>query len=210
MQWDRRKNTNLPLEKHTPLPADYTKLVTETVTTALTKGLNEIKKTHPKIAFTANGGIYADEVFLAITLSQGDQDLSATTVYASSDFNPNAEMPTLEMVLAACLDAAGSVFDFYLNPANPERREQLLHTTLAAVEEAPFEWTRVELNDIIRYPAWVRMDKLNPALEALASEWLSKHDPDYDQEAEQFLEERIEAIKAAKDGSGSSSGPIRH
>lgn len=215
MKWERRKLNNLP-QIQTDLPVDYVRLVIETLNAAEEKGLAIVRKTHPKAAFTANGAIYSDEILLAITLSQGEQDLAANTVYASAEFNPNLEISQLESVLGACLDATGAVFDFYLNPAHPDRIEDFLHYSLSALDEAPFEWTPVEIHEIVKHPVWVRMDKLNPLLESIADQWLEKNDPTFSAkteeapaEAEEFLEERLEAIKSAKSGA-SGSGPITH
>jgi hypothetical protein len=234
MKWDRRKNTNDLKALSTELPVDYIKLVTETMDTALAAGLAEVKKTHPKVAFYAGGAIYADEVLLAITLSQGDEDLFATTVYASADFNPLAEKPGIQLTLESCLDAAGAVYDFYLGMKHPEKVAEMMDPSLGAMEEAPFEWTIVDLSDQANLPVYVRIDKANPQLDARAEKWLEENDPEYQQAkaaqaadplagAEEFLEERLEAIKKAQSGSGSSgptgpggfggggqSGPITH
>jgi|GEM_PF-1104533 len=230
MKWERRKNTNAPQLQPTALPVDYLRLVEQTLTQALEPGLNELKKTLPVSEFTAQGGIFGDEVVLAITLSHGAEHLAATTLYASADFNPNAEKPSLEATLSACLDAAGSIFDFYLDVENPERIEQLAHHTLGALEEAPFEWTAMPESPALkdstekRVPVWVKIDKSNLPLETMAEKWLMENDPDYPSkeeetdhhEAEDFLNERLDAIKKAGSGNGNSggmgggSGPITH
>ena len=219
MIWDRRKVTNEIQALATDLPVDYIKLVEETITTALEVGLVEVRKTHPKAAFHAGGKIYADEVLLAITLSQGDEDLFATTVYASADFNPLAEKPGIQLTLETCLDAAGAVYDFYLGMKHPEKVQEIMDPSLGAMEEAPFEWTIVDLSSRANLPVYVRIDKANPQLDAAAEKWLEENDPEYVKQkaaekiaplegAEEFLEERLEAIKKAKSGSGSGpSGP---
>ena len=192
------------------------RLVVETLNTAEEKGLEIVKKTHPNAAFSANGAIYGDEILLAITLSQGEKDLAANTVYASADFDPNLQISQLESVLGTCLDAVGSIFDYYLNPSHPDRIEDLLQPTLGALDDAPFEWTPVEIHEIVKHPVWVRMDKLNPLLESLTDQWLAQNDPQFKkeeavptEEAEEFLEQRLDAIRSAKSG-GSGSGPITH
>jgi hypothetical protein len=120
--------------------------------------------------------------------------------------------------LSSCLEAAGATFDAFLSLEHPEKVEQLLHTSLSSLEEAPFEWTEISVSDTAEVPVFVKMDKANPALEILTDQWLSEHDPEYKKakakppqaaEAEEFLEERLEAIKSAKSGS-SGSGPITH
>ncbi len=226
MNWDRRKKPSLtaPAAVSAELPKDYLKLVETTLLTALDPGLKEIQKIHPEARFNANGALYGDEVLLAITLSHGGTNLVATTVYASADVNPALPKPTIEETLSACLDAIGSIFDFYLDLKNSDRISQILHHSLSALEEAPFEWTAVshEIEDQI--PVWVRMDKLNPLLEDLTERWLRENDPEYltrskadviEKESEEFLEERLEAIKKAQSGSGGGlsgggSGPITH
>ncbi len=157
--------------------------------------------------------IYADEVLLAITISHGEQSLIATTVYASADFNPLMPEPGVELVLSNCLDSVGTILEHYLDPAFPERISQLAGATISALEEAPFEWTPMENTKV---SVWVKIDKSNPTLEALTEEWLQKNDPTYSkeemlEEAEEFLNERLDAIQKAKSGSGSgNSGPIQH
>jgi hypothetical protein len=119
------------------------------------------------------------------------------------------------------LDSLGSVFQFYLDPEFPERIAQIAERSLGALEEAPFEWTPLKLNDTQKTIVHVKMDKSNPLLDRLADDWLNKNDPTFHEkvkkmdevqfgEAEEFLEERIQAIRAAKSGSGNNSGPIRH
>jgi hypothetical protein len=225
MIWDRRKVTNEVQALATDLPIDYVKLVEDTISTALQEGLKEVRKTHPKVGFYAGGKIYADEVLLAITLSQGDEDLFATTVYASADFNPLAEKPGIQLTLDSCLDAAGAVYDFYLGMKHPEKVQEIMDPSLGAMEEAPFEWTIVDLSSRANLPVWVRIVKANPQLDAAAEKWLEQNDPEYVKlkaaekaaplaGAEEFLEERLEAIKKAKSGAGSGSsgqnGPITH
>jgi hypothetical protein len=183
--------------------------------------LAEIKKTHQESYFKAHGAIYADEILLAITLSHGPNQIAATTVYSSADYNPNQEVPALTDVLAACLDSIGSVFGFYLDPASPEKVAQIAHQSLGALEEAPFEWTPTEIENTHKISVFVKLDKSNPTLDALADEWLMKNDPHYQEElekkenrnlteAEEFLDERLQAIKNAKSGTSSGGGPITH
>jgi hypothetical protein len=223
MKWERRHlpNEKIAQPEPTELPVDYIKLVTDTLTTAMDKGLGEVKKTRPKAAFYVNGAIYSDEVLLAVTLSQGDQDLAATTVYASTNFNPTSEKPNLEDSLSTCLDAVGALLEYYLNPHHPDRIEDFLHSSISALDEAPFEWTSMDFEGAMKWPVWAKIDKTNPQLEMLADNWLAENDPDHGKqpqttkEAEAFLEERLEAMKAAKSGgpSGGSmggSGPITH
>lgn len=214
-KWEKRKKpTQLTDSKSSPLPVDYLRLVTETLTQALEPGLQAIRKVHPVSEFSAEGALFGDEALVVVTLSHGPSNVAATTVHASADYVPGAEKPGLEATLAACVDAAASVFEYYLDPTQPERIAQIADQSLGALEEAPFEWTQTG-------GAWVKIDKSNPRLEAAAEEWLAKNDPDYQkreereqEESEDFLNERLEAIKKAKSGQGGGpgdqNGPIRH
>jgi len=214
MKFDRRVKpiANKPELKPAELPIDYLKLVEETLAESLKNGLIELKKIHPICDLKANGAIYAEEVLLAITISHGDKSLIATTIYASADFNPLMPEPGIELVLSTCLDSVGTVLEHYLDPKFPERISQLADAPISSLEEAPFEWTKMEEAKV---STWVKIDKSNPALEALTEEWLKKNDPHYSEadeseEAEEFLNERLEAIQKAKSGSGGDSGPITH
>ena len=217
MKWDRRHPSNFP---SVDLPLDYLKLVEDTLATATEKGLLELRKKYPDSKFKSYGAIYGDEVLLAITLSHGATNLAATTAYASADYNASLPEPGLEATLAACLDAVGTIFHFYLDPNDSEKIEQLSNHSLSALEEAPFEWTSLEIVENQTVAVWVKIDKSNPELDRLTEEWLSKNDPEYKtrilepeaevEKAEEFLEERLEAIKAAKSGGGNQSGPITH
>lgn len=219
MIFERRKKPsgNKPELKPVELPIDYLKIVEETLTESLDKGIEELKKIHSICELKASGAIYSDEVLLAITISHGPKNLIATTVYASAEFNPLMPEPGIELVLSNCLDSAGSVLEHYLNPAFPERISQFASSSIGTLEEAPFEWTPMEETKV---SVWVKIDKSNPVLETLTDEWLKLNDPNYSKEdeaaeAEEFLNDRLDAIQKAKSGSGSGSGsgdsgPIRH
>ena len=198
--------------KPAELPIDYLKIVEETLAELLKKGLVELNKIHAVCDLKATGAIYTDEVILAITISHGEKSLIATTVYASANFDPSAEEPGIESVLQHCLDSLGAVLSHYLDPEYPDRISQIAAAPISALEEAPFEWTAMEEAKVA---TWVKIDKSNPTLEALADDWLKKNDPNYSrgddlEEAEEFLQDRLEAIQKAKTGSGGNSGPIRH
>lgn len=215
MKFERRvkPQANKPELKPVDLPLDYLKIVEETIQESMAKGLVELKKIHAICDLKASGAIYADEVLLAITISHGPKNLIATTVYASADFNPLMPEPGIEKVLESCLDSAATVLEHYLDPAFPDRIAQLASAPIGALEEAPFEWTPMEEAKV---STWVKIDKSNPALEAMAEDWLQKNDPNYSasgeamEEAEEFLEERLDAIQKAKSGSSGNSGPITH
>lgn len=213
MIFDRRKkpSQNRPELKPVELPLDYLKIVEETLNENLASGLKLLREIHPVTRLKASGALFTDEVLLAITLSHGENQLLATTVYASADYNPQLPEPKMETILEECLDSVGSILNHYLHPSHPERVAQLGGSTIGTLEEAPFEWTKMEDT---RVTVFVKMDKTNPALETLTEDWLMKNDPEYrkndDSGSEEFLQERLQAIQKAKSGSGGNSGPVRH
>jgi hypothetical protein len=199
------------------------KIVEETMNETLASGLEALKKHHSICDLKAHGALYSNEVLMAITISHGEQSLIATTVYASADFNPVMQEPGIEVILNECLDSAGAILTHYLDPKHPHRISEFASATIGSLEEAPFEWTKVDETKVTVY---VKIDKSNPALESLADEWLRNNDPESGKEeetveAEDFLNERLEAIRKVKGGGGSGgfsgggysggdSGPIRH
>ncbi len=215
-----QKNTAKPVD----LPLDFLKLVDETITQALEPGLIELRKIHPESGFQSSGSVFGDELLLSISLTHGTQILHATTVHASVDYDPNRETPSINDLLAMCVDTAGIVFQHYLDPGFPERIARIAESSLGALEEAPFEWSAIPAPEAKGVVVHVKIDKSNPVLDRLAEEWLQKNDPARAktgeagaeariEAAEDFLEERIEAIRAAKSGSGGipgGNGPIRH
>ena len=225
MNFDRRlKSTgDKPELKPVELPIDFLKIVEETMNETLASGLEALKKHHSICDLKAHGALYSNEVLMAITISHGEQSLIATTVYASADFNPVMQEPGIEVILNECLDSAGAILTHYLDPKHPHRISEFASATIGSLEEAPFEWTKVDETKVTVY---VKIDKSNPALESLADEWLRNNDPESGKEeetveAEDFLNERLEAIRKVKGGGGSGgfsgggysggdSGPIRH
>jgi hypothetical protein len=223
MKWERRKKSLITAPEGTPgpLPVDFVRLVEETLTQGLEEGLTSIREIHPESKFHAGGAIYENEILLAITLSQGPSQISATTVFGSADYDPNAEKPALVEILSACLDAAGSVFQHYLDPEYPERITQIADQSLSALEEAPFQWSSIRPENHPKIEVHVKIDKSNPVLDALTEDWLRKNDPNYREEAEKspdqshreaedFLEERLDAIQGRKGGKGGSTPPGLH
>ncbi len=224
-KWERRNlNSSKPASPGSELPIDFLKLVEETLIQALEPGLLEVRKMHPESTFRAKGAVFNDEILLSVTLSHGPKVLSATTAHGSVDYRPEQEKPSVNDLLALIVDSLGGVFHFYLDPEFPERIAQITDSSLGSLEEAPFEWTPLKLEENQKIAVHVKMDKSNPVLDSLAEDWLKKNDPSYEAgivrqsefdlgDAEEFLEERIEAIRAAKSGtgrSGSGEGPIRH
>ena len=163
------------LTKFSPLPADYMKMVNEVFTTNFDAGLKKLAElSEGKPYFETSGRIYADEIILCVSLMHKGQ-LAATSVYASADFDSKASSPTIQDLLAACVDAAGAIYGQLLSPDRPEVLEQMANQSLSALENIPFQWTAVQLD---RYPIHVKIDKANPNLDQMADEWLSQHDPE--------------------------------
>lgn len=139
-------------------------------------------------AFSVQGGVYSDEVLLAVSLVS-DGNVAATTVYGSCDFDPRASTPTAEELLGICVDAVGSVLSSLLDPANPERISQVAEQSLGALDDIPFEWTEAKIG---KRKIYIKVDKANPALEKMTDEWLAKNDPDHEKRQR---EEEAEAEK---------------
>ena len=148
-------------------------------------GLKLIEKNSGnKTAFEARAEVFSNEVVLAVTLAQAGK-LAATTVYASCDFDPQASAPTVQDLLSACVDAAGTFFGNHMDGS--VRTEQLLDQSVSALEDAPFDWTPVQIE---KFQIFLRVDKSNPGLENLADDWLAKNDP-LETAAEERQPERI-------------------
>ena len=143
-------------------------MVTETFTTHFEEGIKILEQHQPESQFEAFGEVYADEILIAVSIF-GKGNLSATTVYASSDFDPKASAPTAEELLSACIDAIGSIFGLLFVPEKPEAIAQLASTNLSSLENVPFEWTKIEAD---HREIFVKLDKSNPKLDALADEWI--------------------------------------
>ncbi len=169
---ERRKHHPKP-QKSSSLPSDFLKMVGEVFANNFSEGLKRIRKVHADSAFIARGEIYPDEIVLSVSLIHPGQ-LQATSVYASADFDPKASSPTLEDLMAACVDASGTVFGLFFDSKHPERVDQLLEGTMAAIEDVPYEWTEVTVE---KRRIFVMLDKSNPTLDEAADDWLAKHDP---------------------------------
>ena len=186
------------LAKSALLPSDYLALVTEVVTASFGDSLKALEKLRPKPAFRIHGAVFTDEIVMAISLVH-EGVLPATTVYASTDFDPKASSPTAQDLLAACVDAIGAFYEQLLDVTKPEHLERVSNSSLAAMDDIPFEWTKVMME---RTKIFIKVDKSNPDLDNLADQWLSKNDPDHSK-----LEEENE--KAAKElfMTGPGTGP---
>jgi hypothetical protein len=160
-------------KRSSPLPKDFLKMVNEVFAANFGDGLKAMKKlTKDDAYFDCNGQVYPSEVVLAVTLIQG-KNLSATTVYASSNYDPKASAPTIQDVLSLCVDAIGSVYQPLLDANNESQLENLASASLSALQEVPFEWTPIVVE---KQKLFVKLDKANPKLDLLADEWLDKHD----------------------------------
>jgi hypothetical protein len=163
------------------LPLDYLAMVREVFSAHFDEGLKALGKIKPDPAFSVAGGIYPNEILLAVSLIHGGQ-LAATTVHASVDFDPKASAPTAQDLLAACVDAVGSVFEQLIDPKDRLKLEALAGESLSAFEGIPYEWTPVELE---RYRIFLKIDKSNPEIDKLTEDWLNQHDPERVKQAEE-------------------------
>jgi hypothetical protein len=179
---ERRKSS---ITKASPLPSDYISMVTEIFTTHFDAGLKILGESLTSPRFSATGEIFADEILVAVSLVSEGQ-LSATTVYASTDFDPKASAPTVQDLLGACVDAIGSIFGTLLDPKKPDQIALLAQESLSAMENIPFQWTSMESD---QKQVFVKMDKANLEMDALTEEWLAKHDPEHLERQEKELKE---------------------
>lgn len=195
------------------LPIDYLRLVGEVFNTNFDENLRAfIEKTGAKAWFEANGQVFPDEVVLCISLFQKDK-LSATSVYASCDFDPKASSPTLEDILKSCVDAIGGLYEQLLDPKQPERLERMAEDSLSALEDIPFHWTSVQVE---RRNVFLKIDKANPALDQMADQWLAQHDPQHREQQEKEEQETEDLFftaektkkKVTNSGPGTDGGSI--
>jgi hypothetical protein len=183
---DRRKET---LIKGSPLPKDFIGMVTDVFTKNFGEGLTKIRKlTKDELGFQAIGQVFPEEIVLCVTLVQ-EKSLSATSVYASVDFDPKASTPTIQDLLPLCVDAIGAVFDPLLNTDDKTALEGLVEGPLSALNDIPFEWTLLQID---KQRIYVKMDKANPHLAKMADDGLAKHDPNLEELERQAEEETKE------------------
>lgn len=179
---EKRKES---IGRSSPLPSDYLKMVKEVFETNFETGLQALSRlTGNEAWFQASGEVYLEEIVLAISLFQKDR-LAATTIYASCDFDPKANSPTLEDLLSHCVDAIGGLLGQLLDSTQTEKLEAIADDSLSALEDVPFQWTSVDVN---KRRVFIKIDKTNPDLEKAADEWLRKNDPQY--RAREKLEEK--------------------
>ena len=176
---ERRKRNE---GKGTGIPVDYAKMVVEVFTSNFDEGLGRLARLKgEKPHFEVNGAIYVDEVVLAVSLLTG-QELAATTVYGSTDYDPRASSPQIQELLSACVDAIGGIFAPLLSDEKKGQLEKLADQSLSALDQVPFDWTPVVIE---RFKIHVKIDKSNPNLDRMADDWLSKNDPDQKRAAEE-------------------------
>jgi hypothetical protein len=144
----------------------------------------------PEAYCEAYGSISADEIVLALSLLSPGQ-LGATTIYASTDFDPKATSPTAEDLLAVCIDGLDSVLRTLFNREKPDEIEKLAGESLSATENIPFDWTSIEVQ---RRKVFIKLDKANLSIERLTEDWLKKNDPLLKQEEELEAEKSSEVI----------------
>lgn len=160
--------------KPTPLPIDYLKMVAEVFAGHFEAGLQELRTLWPEARFEARGEVYLNEIVLAVGLVSPGR-VSATTTYASVDFDPKASAPTAQDLLALCVDALASLWGELLDPTQKARIEGLAHESLSALENVPFIWTPLSVSKRVVH---LKMDKANPALDQLTDRWLEENDPE--------------------------------
>jgi len=186
--------------KASPLPDDYIKMVIDVFTGHFDEGLKLLEVHLPAPRFRATGALFPNEIILAVSLGH-DEQLNATTVHVSADYDPKASSPNAQDLLAACVDAAGTVFGQFLDPKQPDKIDALAHASLAAFEGVPIDWTQVEVERIRLH---VKVDKANPELDQMADDWLCKNDPDYEAHA------KTEAVETEKLFVTGKSKPTLH
>lgn len=193
---ERRKGT---VSKSSPLPKDYLQMVEEVVTSHFDAGLKALSKIKPSPQFEVRGEIFSDEIIMSISLTHPNE-LAATTVYASSDFDSKSNTPSVQELLSACVDAAGAVLENLLADTQSKTIQHLADGSLTSLENVPFEWTPIEMS---QRQVFVKLDKSNPKLDELTDEWLTKHDPQHleRQEEEQKETEKLFMAGPKKDDS---------
>jgi hypothetical protein len=154
----------------TAVPKDYGAMVAAVLTRTFAEGLKHFATVKKNPKFEVGGTIWQDEIVLTVSL-MSDGQLSATSVHASLNFDPKASSPKAEELLATAVDAAGGFFGQFLDPSRPELIDQLARESLSSFDEAPFDWTETEIG---KRRVWIKVDRANPKLDALADEWLEK------------------------------------
>lgn len=168
------ENRKKSVSKPSPLPTDYLKMVTEVFHAHFDAALKLYNENRPQSQFTVRGAICSDEIWVGVSLVT-EGKLSASTVYASCDFDPKASAPTAQELLSACVDSIATVFGTLLDETQPETIALLAEDSAAILEQVPSVWTTMEAN---QREIFIRFDRANPVLEGMADEWLNKNDPE--------------------------------
>ncbi len=197
---ENRKQKVASITRVTPaadLPVDYIRMTEDVLTTHFKEHVSKLeKKSKQNWSWKVSGKIYGDEIVFSASLIN-EKRLSATTAYASADFDPKASSPTAEELLAVCVDAVGGLFDsLFGGTGEKSQLDAFLDDSLSAFERAPFEWTEVEFE---KRRIYLKLDKANPSLEQAAEEWLRANDPDLaSQEAQWEAESEGLFVKGPK------------
>lgn len=185
--------------KHSPLPVDYLKMVSEVFTSNFEEGAKALSKlTKTPMVFKVTGEIYASEIIMAVTLVAKDpkQITQCTTVYASADFDRKASAPTAQDLLNTCVDGIGTLFAELLETS---ALEQMAGLSIWHLDKIPLVWAPIEID---KRTIYLKVDRANPELDQLAEEWLEKNDPNYHEqkevEAKQVEELFVTGAKAKK------------
>ncbi len=175
---ERRKITNV-VAKATELPVDFIKMVNEVTNAHFDQPLALLKANQTPYFFETTGKIYPDEVTVSISLIPLNS-IASTTIHASIDFDPKANLPQLQDVLGQCVDAIGTLWAQFISEKDVESVLDFLMGSLSSYEnqkEIPYVWTPIILDGS---KIFLLLDKANPKLDQLAEDWLEKHDPDYE------------------------------
>lgn len=158
----------------TELPVDYLQMVRGVLLKNFAPALKEVEQIKAKPDFEVGGRIFPDEIVLYASLAT-EGSVGATTVWASADFDSKSTKVGAELILASCLDAVGAVLEMFFTVKDRNKLEQFVGDSLGAIENAPFVWSPVEIE---RQQVHVKIDKVNPKLDALADEFLAKAESD--------------------------------
>lgn len=202
---ETRKNSAKPtarFSKSAELPVDYTRVVREVYTTNFDEGLQKLAELQavdaagkkPASRFEVRGAIFGDEIVIAVSLVTEDQ-IAGTTVHASVDFDPKASSPTAQDLLNVCVDAVGSIFATLLDAEKPTTIEKIASGSLAAFDEVPLEWAKIEFDG---RRVWLMVDRSNPTLDEMTDRWLAENDPQLHAEENEYEEETKDLFMTGK------------
>lgn len=190
-----------PTPKSSPLPKDFLKMIIDVLNKTFHNGLQELAQSKKNPEFVVEGAIFPDEICLSAALVFENQ-LSATAVHASVDFDPKASAPTAEDLIGVCVDAVGGFFATLFDPQRKDLMEQVFFgESLSGIDGVPYEWTETKIN---KRKIFLRVDRANLRVDAMTDDWLKKNDPDYEE-----LEKRAdeEAAKLFRTGQNPDDAP---